>query len=129
MSFWTKIFNRPENNALVVLEKSNSELRQLLFLANNREAKLLEQLDKALDNLNSNSSQTIRETPGQPTNREADLLKVFSKHDRVTSKMACEALHYRTMQVGSAMLLRMERKKLIHKIAFGKNTAYAKGAV
>ncbi len=126
MSFWTKIFNRPEKkNDLALLETANAELRRMLVFEQQHSAKLLEQLNKALDNLNSNSSQTIRETIGQPTPREAELLKVFSKHERVTSKMACEALHYRTMQVGSAMLLRMERKKLIRKISFGKNTAYA----
>ena len=123
MNFWQRFFPK-RLNALTVLETANSELRQLLFLEKKTNADLLQQLSKALANQDSNHSQTVEVMPGQPTPREAEVLKLFSKHDRVTSKMACDALHYRTMQVGSAMLLRMERKKLICKISFGKNTAY-----
>jgi len=128
MGFFGRLLGRKEN-ALAVLTESNAELRQLLFLEKKHSADLLQQLSKALANQSQNYSQTSEAMPGQPTPREADVLKLLEDHKSITSKAVCDALGYKTMQVGSSMLLRMERKKLIHKIAFGKNTAYAKGAV
>ena len=110
----------------MVLTESNAELRQLLFLEKAHSANLLQQLANALENQEQNHLRTSEPMVAQPTPRESEVLNLFESNNSITSKTVCDALHYKTMQVGSSMLLRMERKGLVRKIAFGKNTAYAK---
>lgn len=127
MGIISRLFGKPKQNALVVLENSNSELRKLLFLEKQHSAELLKQLSKALQNRGGNPYQTNAETAKearQATPREKDILALFQTKDTISSQDVCKALGYSCRQIASKHLSNMLRKGLIAKTGTGKNTKY-----
>jgi len=125
MSWLSRFFGRPEKkNTLVVLEESNAELRQLLFLEKKHSADLLQQLSKALSNTQGNHSETLTKEPGRATPKEQEVLDLFEKQEKITSHDVCKALGYKCRQIGSERITKMLRKGLLKKIGSGKLSAY-----
>ena len=109
-----------KQNALAVLQNSNAELRQLLFLEQQHSAELL----KMLANSMGNNGENIAKEKGTPTPTQAKVLAMLNEQDSITNAYLCSKLGYRQRQVGNGLLLRMIKKNLLQKIGSGKNTSY-----
>jgi len=109
-----------KQNALAVLQNSNSELRQLLFLEKKHSADLLQQLTKAL----GNGCKTVERKKGTPTPKEQEVLTLLNTTDSITTASVCSALGYAARQVACALIARMIAKGLLIKTGSGKNTSY-----
>ena len=125
-----KLFRKQSPNALIILEKSNEQLQQLLFLEKQHTIELLAMLKEALQNkdatVSKQEAQPITKEPGEPTPREKDILKLFQTNNTVSSQELCTALGYACRQVASKHLSNMLRKGLIAKTGTGKNIRYKK---
>lgn len=121
MDFINRLLGRPvKKNALALLNESNSELRQLLFLEKKHSADLLQQLSKAL----SNTSESVTKEPGNPTQKEQEVLNMFNLQEKITSAAVCKNLNYSCRQIASERLSKMITKGLIKKVGLGKLSAY-----
>ncbi len=125
------LFGPEKKNSLVVLEESNSQLRQLLALEQKNCSDLMQQLKTLQDALLNDSATVSKQEPQPPaqepawaTPREKDVLDLFNGQERITTADVCKALGYNIRQIGSARLTKMLRKGLIKKVGSGKLTAY-----
>ena len=128
------LFGPEKKNSLVVLEESNSQLRQLLALEQKNCSDLMQQLKTLQDALlnvehgfqagNETTPEATPEVNMEATPKEKEILAFVSQRKRATAKEVQEALHYKHRATASKMVSALVKKRLLKRLNSGKYSAY-----